>query len=124
MTRDMRYKARTLVDWVGTVTYCVMSVALAWSGWSFWSLVYAELARSTIQTAAYLYLGGWVPHFRFSRTAMREMLSFGIGIYAKRVLDYSTQNLDNLVVGRVLGLTALGLYDKAFSTVNRILTRI
>ena len=55
---------------------------------------------------------------------MREMLSFGIGIYAKRLLDYGTQNLDNLVVGRVLGLTALGLYDKAFNTVNKIASRL
>jgi O-antigen/teichoic acid export membrane protein len=52
------------------------------------------------------------------------MMSFGLGIYAKRLLDYGTQNLDNLVVGRVLGLTALGLYDKAFHAVNKIAARL
>ena len=120
----MRYKAKTVVDWSGTLTYSVVAVALAWNGWSFWSLVYAELARTTVLTTAYLCLGRWRPSVRFSSTAMREMLSFGIGIYAKRLLDYGTQNLDNLVVGRVLGLTALGLYDKAFNTVNKIASRL
>jgi O-antigen/teichoic acid export membrane protein len=124
MTREIRYKAKTLVDWTGTVTFSATAVALAWSGWSFWSLVYAELARATVQTTAYLYLGRWVPSLRFSKAAMGEMLSFGVGIYVKRVLDYATQNLDNLVVGKVLGLTALGLYDKAFTTVNRLVARI
>lgn len=124
MTRDMRYKARTAVDWSGTLTFCVMAVTLAWTGWSFWSLVYAELARATVLTVANLCLGRWWPSVHFSRAAMNEMMSFGMGIYAKRVLDYGTQNLDNLVVGRVLGLTALGLYDKAFNTVNRIVARI
>jgi O-antigen/teichoic acid export membrane protein len=124
MTRDMRYKAKTVVDWSGTVTHSIVAVALAWNGWSYWSLVYAELARATVLTTAYLGLGHWRPSLRFSSTAMREMLSFGIGIYAKRLLDYGTQNLDNLVVGRVLGLTALGLYDKAFNTVNKIASRL
>jgi teichuronic acid exporter len=124
MTRDLRYKVKTFVDWTGTVTFSATAVALAWSGWSFWSLVYAELARTTVQTAAYLCLGRWVPRLRFSKAAMGEMLSFGVGIYVKRLLDYATQNLDNLVVGKVLGLTALGLYDKAFTTVNRMVARI
>ena len=124
MTREMRYKAKTLIDWSGTLTYSGMAVALAWSGWSFWSLVYAELARATVLTTAYYFLGHWRPSVRFSHAAMREMLSFGMGIYAKRLLDYGTQNLDNLVVGRMLGLTALGLYDKAFNTVNKIVSRI
>ena len=124
MTRDMRYKAKTLVDWSGSLTYTVVAVSLAWSGWSFWSLVYADIAKTTVFTTAYLCLGGWRPSVRFSRAAMREMLSFGMGIYAKRVLDYGAQNLDSLVVGRVLGLTALGLYDKAFNTVNKIVQRI
>ena len=119
MTREMRYKAKTVVDWSGTLTYSVVAVALAWSGWSFWSLVYADLVKTAVLTTAYLCLGRWRPTLRFSSAALREMLSFGIGIYAKRVLDYATQNLDNLVVGRVLGITALGLYDKAFNVVNQ-----
>jgi PST family polysaccharide transporter len=43
---------------------------------------------------------------------------------AKRLLDYSANNIDNLIVGKVMGLTALGFYDKAFSTMNRFLLRL
>jgi O-antigen/teichoic acid export membrane protein len=55
---------------------------------------------------------------------MREMISFGAGIYAKNLLEYAVQNLDNLVVGRMIGITALGFYDKAYSTVSRVTTKI
>ena len=34
----------------------------------------------------------------------------------KRLLDYAATNLDNLVVGRLLGMSALGIYNKAFTT--------
>jgi O-antigen/teichoic acid export membrane protein len=47
-----------------------------------------------------------------------------MGVFAKRLLDYSASNLDNLVVGRLLGATTLGFYDKAFVTVDKVLGRI
>jgi len=42
----------------------------------------------------------------------------------RRLLDYTAGNLDNLVVGKTMGMTSLGLYDKAYSTMSRFLTRI
>jgi PST family polysaccharide transporter len=56
--------------------------------------------------------------------AVREIFPFGAGVHAKRLLDYAATNVDNLVVGRFLGMTTLGLYDKAFSTVGRVLSRM
>ena len=55
LTRDFRYREKTVVDWSGTLTYSVVAVALAWSGWSFWSLVYADVARTTVLTTASLH---------------------------------------------------------------------
>ena len=60
-----------------------------------------------------------------SRARRREdILSFGLGIYVKNLLEYCTQNIDNLIVGRVLGMTSLGYYDKAFNTVTKLSERI
>ena len=52
------------------------------------------------------------------------MLSFATGVFFKRLLDYSAKNLDNLVVGRMMGVVALGFYDRAFLAMDRILARI
>ena len=59
------------------------------------------------------------PGRRFARSS-----PFGAGVHAKRLLDYTAQQGDNLVVGKFMGMTALGLYDKAFSTMNRFLARM
>jgi len=61
---------------------------------------------------------------KFSKAAFKEILPSGAGFFVKRLLDYTAQNGDNLVVGRIQGLTALGLYDKAYSTMNRFLVRM
>jgi PST family polysaccharide transporter len=45
-------------------------------------------------------------------------------VFVKRLLDYTANSVDNLVVGRVLGVTALGFYDKAFMTMSKVLVRM
>jgi PST family polysaccharide transporter len=52
------------------------------------------------------------------------VFSFGFGIYARNILDYMIQNLDNLIVGRVVGIAGLGYYDKAYSTTSLIVSKI
>jgi O-antigen/teichoic acid export membrane protein len=124
MTRDMQFKRTAATDWLSSLVEAVLTIILAWKGFSFWSVVYGRVAGSAINSAAKILLGKWRPSLKFSMAALRELLSFGTGIFAKRLLDYTARNLDNLVVGRMLGMVSLGLYDKAFTTMNKVLVRI
>jgi O-antigen/teichoic acid export membrane protein len=121
--RDMKFREVAIVNWIAAVTFSILAPVLAWHGFSFWSLVYAQLAANIAQSAAKLYLSGWTPSLAVSGRAIREIFPFGAGVYAKRLIEYGTQNLDSMVVGRVLGMTALGFYDKAFNTMDRFVTR-
>ncbi len=123
ISRQMRFRAGAASQWASGITYSTTGIALAWNGFSFWSIVYAQLAANIALTATRLSLGRWRPRLGFSTRALGEVLPFGAGIYVKRLLDYSSQHLDSLVVGRVLGMTALGFYDKARGTMSRLLTR-
>lgn len=124
LARDLRYRELAVCEWVGTVTNSVVAVGLAWSGFSFWSVVYGLLAANVAQALAKLYFARWRPSFRFSPVAWRELFSFGAGVYAKNLLEYATHNIDSLIVGRLLGMSALGVYDKAYSLVSRLIARI
>jgi PST family polysaccharide transporter len=124
MTRHMQFRQITATDWSDTLVGAVVSVVLAMRGFSYWSLVAGSLSGTVVRIAVRQYLSHWWPSFRFSRAALRELLSFGLGLQAKRILEYASANLDNLVVGRVLGMTALGFYDKAFTTMNRLVNRL
>jgi PST family polysaccharide transporter len=124
MSRDMRYRQSTTSDWIATITNIVVSIWLAWLGLAFWSLVYGRLAEDIVRTLARVWIVRWTPRLAFSGAAMRDVFSFGAGVQAKSLLDYSAQNLDNLIVGRTLGIGPLGFYDKAFGLVGKILANI
>lgn len=124
LARDLRYREIAVCDWVGTLTNSVVAVVCALNGFSFWSIVYGLLASDVAQALAKFHFARWRPSLRFSLDALRDLFSFGAGVYAKSLLDYATANLDNLLVGRLLGMSALGVYDKAYSLVSRMIARI
>jgi PST family polysaccharide transporter len=124
LARDMRYRELACCEWIGTITNSVVAVLLAWNGFSFWSIVYGLLAMELAQVLAKVHFARWRPSGWFSVVAFRELFSFGAGVYAKNLLEYAAQNIDNLLVGRLLGMGALGVYDKAYSLVSRMIARI
>jgi O-antigen/teichoic acid export membrane protein len=124
MSRNMRFKRTATTDWVSTLAQAVSTLIFAWAGYGYWSLIYGHLVETVVATIAKLLYGTWRPSVRFSSVAFRELFSFASGLFAKRLLDYMAKNLDNLVVGRMLGVAALGFYDKAFTAMNKVLVRI
>ncbi len=124
IARDMKFREASFVDWSYCVTFGGLSILLAWMGFSFWGIVYARVASVAAQALSRLYFARWRPSLRFSGAALRDVLSFGIGMHTRRLLEYTASNFDNLVVGRFMGMHSLGLYDKAYSTVNRFLNRV
>ena len=119
LSREMRYRESASSEWLSTVVESSVAISLAWNGFSFWSLVYGRLSGDSARALCRIWMTGWRPKLRFSRTAMSDLFSFGVGMYAKNILDFCAQNLDNLIVGRMLGMAALGFYDKAFATMQK-----
>ena len=124
LQRRFEYKKNTTIDWVQLLVTSLTNVVLALLGFSYMSIIYARLSSNLTSQVMRIYFARWRPSVRFSRAALLEILPSGTGFFAKRLLDYAAQNGDNLVVGKVQGLTALGLYDKAYSTMNRFLVRV
>lgn len=124
LAREMRYRESVSSETAGWTSECGSAVILAWLGFSYWSIVLSSLIGDVVRLVGRMWQTRWRPRVTFTAQAAKEVLSFGAGIYAKTLLEYLSQNLDNLIVGRVLGLTALGYYDKAFSTMMRLSTRL
>ena len=123
LTRNMRFRQTAMVDWFHSLTFAAGTIVLAWLGFSYMSPVYAKVAAIVVQAVSRIAFARWRPSLGISRAALAEIIPFGAGMYAKRLLEYAANHLDNVIVGKLFGMAALGFYDKAFSTMSRILTR-
>lgn len=90
------------------------SIILAYLGFGYWSLIYGHFATTIILTISMLIIEKPYFSFRFSKVVSKDLLFFGSGHTLSTTFNYFAENMDNLVVGKYLSQTALGIYSKAF----------
>jgi O-antigen/teichoic acid export membrane protein len=94
--------------------YALIGITLAQLGYGVWALVAATLSQSLLKSIL-LFISQ--PHPitpSISRQEFRDLIHFGGGFTLARVLNYSANQGDYLIVGRFLGPELLGLYTRAY----------
>lgn len=98
-------------------SYLLVGIPMAWRGFGVWALV----ASALIQNATYLGLlyamvrHSLRPRFHPGTNGIRK---FGVKVLMNNFCIWIVGNIDNLLVGRLLGAWSLGLYSRSFSFVN------
>jgi len=101
--------------------YALPALVLAAYGFGVWAIVGSTLGQNFVRSAVLLKLQ---PHPKWPRIGpeIRELLRFGSGFTLARAFNYGAGQGDNLVVGRVLGILALGYYSRAFKLMMILVT--
>jgi O-antigen/teichoic acid export membrane protein len=77
-------------------------------------LVWGMLASAVFEVSLSYLLFRPKPAFLWNRNIAKEIISRGKWITAAGIFNYFYQNADNLVVGRLLGESSLGIYSSAY----------
>ncbi len=85
---------------------------LYWRDWR--GLVFSVLAGAVVRNVLAYWLFPYWPRLAFSMDHAKTMLSFGAWFSVGLLCELIAKQLDNLVVGRLLGPGALGVYQMAF----------
>ncbi len=113
--RNMKYRLTALIE-VGsyTIAYGLIGVALAYAGWGVWALVFANLAQGVLVCVFLMAVQTFpkIPELRM--TVFKDLFYYGGGMTLARIGNFVATQGDNLVVGKVLGASSLGLYGRAY----------
>ena len=124
LSRDLRYREMATIGSIDVIVASIVAVVFAFFGYRYWSLVIGDACGAIVRWLYGVWVVGWHVSLRFVPAAAREMGSFAIGSYVRRLLEHLTRNLDNVVIGRWLGVAPLGFYDKAFSVGNKVFNKM
>lgn len=114
LRRQMRFKALAMIEVVSMAFGVLIGIAMAWVGFGYWSLVGFTFG-STLLNSALVWLNcDWRPGPFRQKVGARSLLAFGGHVTGFEVLNYFTRNFDNVLIGRVLGSVAIGIYSKAY----------
>jgi len=89
-----------------------LMAVLYWRDWR--GLVFSILVGAAVRDILTYWLFPHWPRLSFSMARAKTMLSFGLWFSFGTLCDFISKQLDNLVVGHLLGPGALGNYQMAF----------
>jgi lipopolysaccharide exporter len=89
-----------------------------------WALVLGLIAGDLIRVVVSYWAHPYRPKLRLAWKRGRDLLGFGKWVFASSVLLFLITEGDDVVVGKLLGATALGLYQLAYRVSNMPATEI
>jgi len=115
LQRQMRFGRLAAVDLGGLVAGLVAGVTAASYGAGYWALVTVHLVTSAATSVGYWVTCRWRPTRPTHFAGLRRWLRFGTDLTGANVFNYFGRNADDVLIGRMFGAGALGLYSTAYS---------
>ncbi len=131
LSRELLLHHVARADIAGAAIGAAAGVAAALLGAGYFALAYQVLATDVV-TAVLLLAASRGPAPNIHLGEVRPLLAFSLSVFVTNCLAYFSRNVDNILVGRVLGVASLSLYSMAYrimvipiqlvgQTVNRIM---
>ncbi|NND81865.1 MAG: lipopolysaccharide biosynthesis protein [Gammaproteobacteria bacterium] len=109
--RQQRLKTVAFIDGAQVGIDNVITTVFALMGMGAWAIVLPKFLTSPIWVFGYRRAFAWQPTGRMRSFALwQDVLKFGRYFLSIELLKTARLNLDNMIIGRLLGMEALGLY--------------
>lgn len=106
----------------GLIGNSLVAIFLGVRGWGAWSLVIGFLVGKAIEATTLWRMFPGRLALRWDRQVAGEIVRFGLPWTASLFIGYLYSNVDNLMVAKWLGTTALGYYWVAYTFPHYLLT--
>jgi O-antigen/teichoic acid export membrane protein len=119
LQRELRFREIVKVETAAFMGgLVIVGISLGYLGYGVWALVGANLAMRSIKMALLVCARPVPLQGRWSGARARELLATGFGFSLGKILNFLSLQGDNFIVGRVLGVEALGMYTRAYQAMT------
>jgi len=118
MEKNMQFKLVSIIEIYTTIIYALSSIIFALLEFGVWSLVIGHILRVLSQNVLFMIFSKWRPKIEFDKKIALEMFHYGKFIFLTSAFWFVRLNLDNILVGKLLGVVSLGIYAIAFNIAN------
>jgi len=115
LDRSFRQDRRMIADQVNGWLGALVSIGLARAGLGAMSLAAGRITGAVAAAVLYIAFSPEPLRFGFDPARARALLRYGAPLAGSTVVVFAVVNVDQFVVGRVLGPTALGFYVLALN---------
>lgn len=113
MSRSLRFKSQALVDVSAQFIGLGVALGAAYGGAGYWALAWQQVAIFGVTTAGLTATAKWFPGLPDKRSSVRSHIRFGINTSGLQIINYVSNNIDSVLIGKLLGAQPLGFYNRA-----------
>jgi len=118
LMREMRFENVALMRFSSGLAGAFVSVGMAWHGWGPISLAFGALSSTLVNALVAVYFRPrsfpWLPGV----AEIKRVLTFGTKLTGSSVMTVISNGAPELLVGKLQGLTAAGLYSRSTGLVQ------
>jgi O-antigen/teichoic acid export membrane protein len=113
--RELKFRVLNLTELSSYIFgYGLAGILFAYNNLGVWSLVFAYIAQATIKTATLsLYIKNR-SKWGVGKLEAMQISRFGAGDTLGQVANFGANQLDNILIGKLLGVEMLGAYGRAY----------
>jgi PST family polysaccharide transporter len=124
LLRDMRFARRIKPQLARDLVRASVSIGLALAGLGAEALIFGLLAGSATWAAGQWLLTPLRPRLTLERAAAREMIAYGAPAALLSIIAVIQGRIDVIVIGHVIGSSALGVYTLAYRLPEALLSSV
>ncbi|MFR9542710.1 MAG: lipopolysaccharide biosynthesis protein [Rikenellaceae bacterium] len=112
LTIDLNFKLQSIISITSTLASGGVGIALAYSGYGVWALVFQGLASSTMRMLLLWSFSRWKPILTFSYSSFKQLFSFGSKLLCSGLINTIYNNIYTLIIGKFFSAANVGLYNR------------
>ena len=118
LEKELNFKRIAIAEQIASIFNFLIVVSLAYYLRNVWALALGHIAGSfSILIVSYLIIPGF-PKINFDLQIAKEIINYGRYITGLTIVIYLTTEIDNFVIGKVIGMESLGYYLIAYTFSN------
>jgi len=121
LMKEMMFGRLVLPNTAAPLSRMIVSIAMAYAGYGYWSLVAGQVAGGLIGLICCLAVCpslGWLKPQKWDFPLAKVMCRFGLTTMSTGAVQYVYNQGDYVVVGKILGTADLGYYTQAYNLAN------
>lgn len=120
LRKDLRFFQDSVYNFSLVVVDAVFAIIGAFLLHSVFAFIYAMIIAAIFEVGISFFIFRDRPHFHYLANRAREIFANAKGLNISAILSYLVQNVDNLLIGKIVGVTPLGIYANGYSLSHKL----
>jgi len=125
--KELNFKAMESINVIASAAALAVAIYFAINGYGVLALVYAMLVQAGLASALFLWVGlrhYHKPSFIYRHSELKGFYGFGLYQMGERSINYISANADKMLIGKLVGINAVGFYNLAWQLIIFPLSKI